>query len=71
MEQAKIHRISAPSRLSRERELTEQEKQEQQALRREYIDRMKASLRATLHNTVIVHPDGSEEKVSERAKNKK
>lgn len=71
MEQAKINRISELSRFSRERELTEQEKQEQQALRREYIDSMKENLRATLHNTVIVHPDGRKEKVSERAKNKK
>ena len=71
MEQAKINRISELSRFSRERELTEQEKQEQQALRREYIDSMKENLRATLHNTVIVHPDGRKDKVSERAKNKK
>ena len=43
MEQKKIDRISQLSRLSRERELTEEEKQEQQLLRREYVDSMKQS----------------------------
>ena len=59
MEQKKIDRISQLSRLSRERELTEEEKQEQQLLRREYVDSMKNNLRATLQNVVIQHPDGS------------
>ena len=53
MEQKKIDRISQLSRLSRERELTEEEKQEQQLLRREYVDSMKNNLRATLQNVVI------------------
>ena len=44
MEQKKIDRISQLSRLSRERELTEEEKQEQQLLRREYVDSMKNNL---------------------------
>ena len=38
--------------------LTEQEKAEQAALRREYIDSMKASLRAQLDNTVIIDEYG-------------
>ena len=62
MEQKKIDRISQLSRLSRERELTEEEKQEQQLLRREYIDSMKNNLHATLQNVVIQHPDGSRRK---------
>lgn len=63
MEQKKIDRISQLSRLSRERELTEEEKQEQQLLRREYVDSMKNNLRAALQNVVIQHPDGSRTKL--------
>ena len=63
MEQKKIDRISQLSRLSRERELTEEEKQEQQLLRREYVDSMKNNLRASLQNVVIQHPDGSRTKL--------
>ena len=63
MEQKKIDRISQLSRLSRERELTEEEKQEQQLLRREYVDSMKNNLRANLQNVVIQHPDGSRTKL--------
>ena len=47
--------------------LTEAEKAEQQALRREYIDDMKASLRAQLANTSIQEPDGTIHKVTRRA----
>ncbi len=70
MEKAKMDRISELSRKSRIQELTAEEKIEQQALRQEYIESMRSSLRATLQNTVIVHPDGTKEKVSERAKKK-
>ena len=47
--------------------LTEAEKADQQALRREYIDDMKASLRAQLANTSIQEPDGTIHKVTRRA----
>lgn len=68
MEKAKLDRIGELSRKSRVQPLTEEEKAEQQALRKEYLDSMKGSLRATLQNTVIVRPDGTREKVSERKK---
>lgn len=48
MKQEKIDRISELTRISRERELTEDEKVEREALRREYIEAMKSSLRAQL-----------------------
>ena len=51
----------------RESHLTEADKAEQQALRREYIDDMKASLRAQLANTSIQEPDGTIHKVTRRA----
>ena len=70
MEQKKIERISELSRKSRAEGLTEEEKLEQQALRQEYIQSMRQSLRATLDNSVIVRPDGTKETVSDRAKKK-
>ena len=45
MEKAKIDRINELGRLSKERELTEEEKIEQKALREEYIKDFKAALR--------------------------
>lgn len=48
MKQEKIERISELTRLSRERELTQDERSEREALRREYIEAMKSSLRAQL-----------------------
>lgn len=60
MEQKKLDRINELARKSRTEEgLTEEEKAEQALLRREYIDSFKASLRAQLENTDLVHPDGS------------
>lgn len=59
MEQAKIERINELARKSRGPEgLTGAEQAEQAALRREYIDAMKGSLRAQLERTDVVGPDG-------------
>ena len=58
MEQAKMDRISELTRLSRERELTEAEKKERVALRREYLDEWKRGAEATLSTTFVVGPDG-------------
>ncbi len=59
MDQKKIARINELSRKSRTPNgLTEQEKQEQAVLRREYIDSFKTSLRSQLDNTVIVDANG-------------
>ena len=59
MEQSKIDRISQLTRIARQRELTEEEQQERQALRREYIDSVKQSLAGHLDNTVILDPQGN------------
>ena len=59
MEQAKIDRINPLARKSRTPEgLSEQEKTEQAALRREYIDAFKSSLRVQLDHTQVIGPDG-------------
>lgn len=69
MEHEKIERINALARKQKTSEgLTEEEKQEQAALRAEYIAEIRASFGATLDSTVIVRPDGSREAVSERKK---
>ncbi len=68
MDQKKIDRINALSRLARERELTPEEQAERDVLRREYIDSFKASLRGTLDNTVIQYPDGTKKKVQSKNK---
>lgn len=59
MEQSKIDRISQLTRIARQRELTEEEQAERQALRREYIDSVKQSLVGQLDNTVVVDPQGN------------
>ena len=45
MEQTKIDRINELGRLSRERELSEAEREEQKALREEYMKEVRAALR--------------------------
>lgn len=60
MTQEKIARINELAAKSRtEQGLTEEERTEQAALRREYVDAMKNSLKSQLDRTVIVNPDGS------------
>ena len=67
MEQAKIDRINALARKAKTEEgLTEAEKAEQQSLRKEYIDAMKASLTAQLENVVMVDENGKEQKLVKR-----
>ena len=45
MDKAKVDRINELARIAKERELTEEEKSEQTALRAEYIQYVRASLR--------------------------
>ncbi len=66
--QEKIERINELARKAKTSGLNEQELEEQQKLRREYIEAYKASLRSQLDNTVIVRPDGSREKLSDKKK---
>lgn len=59
----KIRRINQLAKKQREEGLTEEEKNEQAKLRREYIDGFKRSLESQLDNTYILRPDGTKEKV--------
>lgn len=54
--QEKIDRINALARASKERELTAGEKEEQAALRQEYVAAVRASLRGQLDNTYVLDP---------------
>lgn len=64
--QEMINRINFLAKKSREEGLTDTEKEEQQKLRRAYIDAYKQSLESQLSNTYIVRPDGSKEKVKKK-----
>lgn len=66
MDQKKIDRINELARASKVRELTDEEKAEQKALREEYIIAYRASLRGILDNTVIQRPDGSKEALKKK-----
>lgn len=66
MEKEKLERISELTRISRVRELTDEEKIEREALRNEYRAAMRASLEGTLKNTYIQYPDGTKRKVEKK-----
>ena len=59
MTEEKIKRINALAKKQKAEGLTEEEKAEQQKLRREYIDAYKRSLISQLENTYILEPDGT------------
>lgn len=66
MKQEKINRINELAHKSKSVGLTEEEKQEQAVLRREYIDSFKASLVGQLENTYIVDEKGNKRKVQKK-----
>ena len=69
MEQKKIDRINELARRVKAGEtLTAEELVERDALRREYIDSVKASLTGHLENTYLVDPDGTKRKLGEKNK---
>lgn len=69
MTQEKINRINELAKKQKTAGLTEEEKQEQYVLRREYIDSFKMSLVSQLENTYIVNPDGTKKKVTAKDEN--
>ncbi|MBQ8687363.1 MAG: DUF896 domain-containing protein [Ruminococcus sp.] len=66
MDQSKIDRINALARASKERELTEEERAEQTALRNEFRQSVIGNLSGQLSNTIIVRPDGSRTPVKKK-----
>ena len=67
--QEKIDRINFLARKAKAEGLTEEERQEQAILRREYIESFKQSLVSQLENTYIVEPDGTKRKVQAKDEN--
>ena len=59
MDNTKIDRINTLANKQKSVGLTEEEKMEQAALRKEYIESIRASLRANLNNISIQEADGS------------
>ena len=59
MEQWKIDRINALARKSKAEGLTDAEKEEQQQLRKEYIQAFRNNLKSTLDQVVIVDREGN------------
>lgn len=66
MEQEKIDRINALARKSKTEGLTEAEKEEQAALRREYVAAVKQNLTAQLENTYLVDEKGQKRKLQHK-----
>ena len=66
MDQKKIDRINALYRKSKETGLTEAEKQEQKALRQEYINLIRGNLTSQLDNIEVERSDGTVIDLGER-----
>ena len=66
MEQSKIDRINQLARKSKNEGLTPEEKDEQAALRLEYINSVKASLIANLENTYVVDEKGNKRRLTHK-----
>ena len=58
LEKAKIDRINALAAKSKAQGLTGPEKEEQAALRQEFLADFRAGFKAQLENTYIIGPDG-------------
>ncbi len=59
MNEEKIARINELYHKAKSEGLTEEEKAEQQMLRKEYVEAIRGNIRATLDNASIQNPDGS------------
>ena len=63
MEKKKLNRINELAKIKKERPLTAEEEAEKAVLYKQYIDEIRASFGATLDNTIIRRPDGTEERL--------
>ena len=71
MEKEKINRINELARKSKTEGLTPAEKEEQAALRQEYIKDFRAQFGSVLEHTVVQYPDGSKKSLKELKEEKK
>lgn len=68
MENTKIQRINELARLAKERELTQEELNERDILRKEYIAEWRKGAEQVLDNTYIKTPDGKKHKLQKKVK---
>ena len=66
MEQKKIDRINELARKAKAEGLTDEEKVERAALRREYIDSVVGNLKGQLDNTYLVDEKGNKTKLNKK-----
>jgi len=66
MERAKIDRINALARKAKTAGLTPEELAERDALRKEYLADVRASLLNELEHTTVIEPDGTRHKLKRR-----
>ena len=66
MENSKLNRINELAALAKERELTEEEKAERDALRKEYIAEWRRGAEQVLENTYVSGPDGVKRKLEKK-----
>ena len=66
MENEKIDRINELARKAKEAPLTNEEADEQNRLRQEYLDEIRISFGATLAHTVIQYPDGTRKPLTKK-----
>ena len=66
MEQSRIDRINELAKKSKSVGLTEEEKEEQAQLRKEYVAAVKANLMAQLDNTYVVDEKGNKRKLGQK-----
>ncbi len=62
----RIARINELYHKSKKEGLSEEEKEEQAILRKEYVASIRANLRGQLNNITIEHPDGTRENLGEK-----
>ena len=67
MTKEEITRINELARKSKAEGLTDEEREEQQELRRRYIQSIRSDLRATLQNITIVDENNDEEKAEQNS----
>ena len=68
MENTKIQRINELARLAKERELTQEELNERDTLRKEYIAEWRKGAEQVLDKTYVQTPDGKKHKLQKKVK---
>ena len=66
MDHEKIERISELTRISRVRQLTHEELEEREALRKEYLDGFRQNAQAVLESVRLKRPDGTIEPLKKK-----